>query len=382
MSNQVASDEDLPPDPLPSRADGSAGSTLTFRVGLIRALRLLVRFQSVLGLAAVFVAGVIVSPRIDGQLIFLQPRNLGSIIQDISEYGILAVGMTFVIISGGIDLSVGRVLGLSTVVLAGLFMQSDWDIVPAVLATLAIGLVFGLIQGAASVRLRLQAFIVTLAGMWIAYGVALSLLPNGQFIGITFGNGPNHAPAEFQHLADSLFGHTVPVVALIFLGVGLLGVVVLHTTRFGRQVFAVGGNERAARLSGIPVARVRIAVFGISGLMAALAGIVDAGQYNFGNPAQGYGYELTAIAAVVIGGTSLMGGRGSMVGTMAGVLMLGALNNVLLLNNIDSNIQKVLTGLIVIVAASLQTVVGGLTGSLGGGRPARQNAAPTTSPGT
>jgi ribose transport system permease protein len=376
VSEQVAADRDVPTDPLPAGNDDAAGRRVTFKVGLIQALRMLVRFQSVLGLAAVFVAGVIVSPRINGEVLFLQPRNLGSIIQDISEYGILAVGMTFVIISGGIDLSVGRVLGLSTVVVASFLMQAHWDVIPTVLATLAIGLAFGALQGAISVQLRLQAFIVTLAGTWIAYGVALSLLPHGQFIGISFGEGPNHAPAAFQHLSDSLFGHTVPVVALIFLGVGLLGVLILNTTRFGRQVYAIGGNERAARLSGIPVARVRIVVFGISGLMAALAGIVDAGQYNFGNPAQGYGYELMAIAAVVIGGTSLMGGRGSMVGTLAGVLMLGTLNNLLLLNNVDSNVQKVVTGVIVVVAASLQTVVGGLTGSLGGRQPARPGTAP------
>jgi ribose transport system permease protein len=377
VSEHAVSKPDVPPDPLTAADEEGAGSGSTLRFGLIQALGMLVRFQSVLGLAAVVVAGVVFSPRIDGNLLFLQPRNLGSIIQDISEYGILAVGMTFVIISGGIDLSVGRVLGLSTVVLAGLLMVADWDAVPAVLATLVIGMLFGLVQGALSVRLRLQSFIVTLAGTWIAYGVALSLLPNGQFIGITFGDGPNHAPAAFQQLSSSLFGHTVPVVALIFLGVGLVGVVVLHSTRFGRQVYAIGGNERAARLSGIPVARVRIVVFGISGLMAGLAGVVDAGQYNFGNPAQGYGYELMAIAAVVIGGTSLMGGRGSMVGTLAGVLMLGTLNNLLLLNNVDSNVQKVVTGLIVVVAASLQTVVGGFTGSLGGRRQAAKTAGPS-----
>mgnify|MGYP001587679555 CR=1 FL=1 len=128
------------------------------------------------------------------------------------------------------------------------------------------------------------------------------------------------------------------------------------------------------------MARVRIAVFGIAGLLAALAGIVDAGQYNFGNPAQGYGFELMAIACVVIGGTSLFGGRGSMVGTMAGVLMLGTINNILLLNNVDSNIQKVITGLIIIGAAALQTVAGELT-SVGGGTPARREAGPKTQAG-
>lgn len=376
MSERVPSDLDAPSGPPASKTLRGAWNGEAFRARLIQALRIFVRFQSVLGLLIVFVAGVLITPRINGEIIFLRPANLGSLIQSISEYGILAVGMTFVIISGGIDLSVGRVLGLSAVVIARLMMVSGWDVVPAVLATLAIGLIFGLLQGYISVRLRLQAFIVTLAGMWIAYGIALTLLPNGQFIGITFGEGSNHAPAAFQVLGENLFG-TIPVSAVIFLAVGLLGVLVLNTTRFGRQVYAVGGNERAARLSGISVTKVRCLVFGITGLLAALAGIVDAGQYNFGNPAQGYGFELMAIAAVVIGGTSLFGGRGSMVGTIAGVLMLGTINNVLLLNNIDSNIQKVITGLIIIAAAALQTVAGELT-SVGGGTPARRAAGPKT----
>ncbi|MGD0407751.1 MAG: ABC transporter permease [Candidatus Limnocylindrales bacterium] len=340
----------------------------------------MVRFQSILGLVIVFVAAVIVSPRVNGQLIFLEPRNLGNIIQDISEYGILAVGMTFVIISGGIDLSVGRALGLATVVIGRLMMVSGWDAIPAVLGTLAVGLIFGMVQGAVLVRFKLQAFIVTLAGMWIAYGLALSLLPNGQFIGITFGNGPNHAPTIFQHLADRFMG-VVPVAALIFLGVGLLGLIILNFTRFGRQVYAIGGNERAARLSGIPVARVRIIVFGIAGLMAALAGIVDAGQFNFGNPAEGFGYELWAIACVVIGGTSLFGGRGSMVGTLAGVLMLGCINNILLLCNIDNNVHTIVTGLIVVVAAALQTVVGGFSSSVEADQPTRPAGLEPAQPG-
>lgn len=380
MNQKVSTALDASPGSLRSAAPGSAGDARTSRLRWIQVLRLMVRFQSILGLVIVFVAAVIVSPRVNGQLIFLEPRNLGNIIQDISEYGILAVGMTFVIISGGIDLSVGRALGLATVVIGRLMMVSGWDAIPAVLGTLAVGLIFGMVQGAVLVRFKLQAFIVTLAGMWIAYGLALSLLPNGQFIGITFGNGPNHAPTIFQHLADRFMG-VVPVAALIFLGVGLLGLIILNFTRFGRQVYAIGGNERAARLSGIPVARVRIIVFGIAGLMAALAGIVDAGQFNFGNPAEGFGYELWAIACVVIGGTSLFGGRGSMVGTLAGVLMLGCINNILLLCNIDNNVHTIVTGLIVVVAAALQTVVGGFSSSVEADQPTRPAGLEPAQPG-
>ena len=356
---QVSRPADASPAPDLPRTAGEFRSVAGYRDWLVGHIQLLVRFQSVLALVIVFVAGVIFSPRVNGDLVFLKPQNLGNIIQSISEYGILAVGMTFVIISGGIDLSVGRVLGMSTVVVASFLMNAHWGVVPAVLGTLAVGAIFGLLEGLASVRLRIQSFIVTLAGMWVAYGVGLGLLPNGQFIGITF-QGAGHAPASFQKLADVLFGKTVPVSAIIFLAVGLIGVVVLNTTRFGRHVYAIGGNERAARLSGIPVARVRIIVFGISGLLAALAGIVDAGQYNFGNPAQGQGFELYAIAAVVIGGTSLFGGSGSMIGTLAGALLLGTINNILLLKNVNSNTQMVVTGVIVVLAAALQTVVGQL----------------------
>ena len=355
----VSRPADASPNSDPPRAADEFRSVAGYRDLLAGRIQLLVRFQSVLALVIVFVAGVIVSPRVNGDLVFLKPQNLGNIIQSISEYGILAVGMTFVIISGGIDLSVGRVLGMSTVVVASFLMNAHWGVIPAVLGTLAVGTIFGLLEGLASVRLRIQSFIVTLAGMWVAYGVGLGLLPNGQFIGITF-QGPGHAPASFQQLADVLFAKTVPVSAIIFVAVGLVGVVVLNTTRFGRHVYAIGGNERAARLSGIPVARVRIIVFGISGLLAGLAGIVDAGQYNFGNPAQGQGFELYAIAAVVIGGTSLFGGSGSMIGTLAGALLLGTINNILLLKNVNSNTQMVITGVIVVLAAALQTVVGQL----------------------
>jgi ribose transport system permease protein len=146
----------------------------------------------------------------------------------------------------------------------------------------------------------------------------------------------------------------VPIPALIFLVVAALAVVLLRVSAFSRHVYAIGGNEKAARLSGVPVTRVKIAVFGICGLLAALAGIVHAGQLNFGAPNDGAMYELDAIAAVVIGGTSLMGGRGSVVGTVAGALLVGVLRNILALNNIDSNIQLLIIGLVIVLAAGLQ----------------------------
>ena len=154
-----------------------------------------------------------------------------------------------------------------------------------------------------------------------------------------------------------MFENTVPVATLVFLVVAIVATFMLNFTRFGRYVFAVGGNERAARLSGVPVTLVRISVYAITGLVSAIAGIVHAGQFNFGSANDGTGYELTAIAAVVIGGTSLFGGSGSMIGTIAGAVMLGALANVLQLNNINAALQLLATGAIIVVAAVLQSLV-------------------------
>lgn len=141
---------------------------------------------------------------------------------------------------------------------------------------------------------------------------------------------------------------------MLFIGIGVAAIVVLRKTAFARHVYAIGGNEKAARLSGVPVLRVKVAVFAIAGLLAAVAGIIHAGQLNQGSPNDGAGYELDAIAAVVIGGTSLAGGTGSMGGTLAGALLLGILNNILALNNIDANVQLLIKGLVIVAAAGLQ----------------------------
>lgn len=335
-----------PKAPQPAAATPAAGAFLA---------RQLVRLQSVVGLVLVLIAGVVFSPRLNGQIIFLSPDNLANIIRSVSETGIIAVGMTFVIISGGIDLSVGAVLGLAGITVSAMMVKQDWDALPAILLVLVIGLVFGALQGWISATLGIQAFIVTLAGMQVARGLA-RLVSSDQFINLNYGDAPGMAPVAFSHFGDRLFGF-LPMSAVIFLGVSALGVVLLNTTSYGRHLFAVGGNERAARLSGIDVTRVRVLTFAVCGLLAALSGIVHAGQLNFCSPDDGAGYELTAIAAVVIGGTSLMGGAGTVVGTIAGSLLLGALNNILQLNNVNPDIQLVATGVIVAAAAALQRLV-------------------------
>jgi ribose transport system permease protein len=316
-------------------------------------LATLFKFQSLFGLVLVFAAAVVYSPSKNGHLLFLDSGNLFNVVRSISEIGILAVGMTLVILIGGIDLSVGSVLGLASVGSAVLLVDNGFGVVPMVLAVLAIGLGFGLLQGIAIAKFGIQAFIVTLAGMQIARGLA-RIWSGGQGVTITYGDGAGQAPPVFSLLGERTFNGLVPVPALIFIVVAALAVVLLRISAFSRHVYAIGGNEKAARLSGVPVTRVKIIVFGVCGLLAALAGIVHAGQLNFGGPNDGSMYELDAIAAVVIGGTSLMGGRGSVVGTVAGALLVGVLRNILALNNVDANVQLLIIGLVIVLAAGLQ----------------------------
>ncbi|TIT74039.1 MAG: ABC transporter permease [Mesorhizobium sp.] len=319
-------------------------------------LAIIVRFQSLIGLVLVAIGGIIFSPRRHGEILFLNPDNIANIVRAVSETGIIAIGMTFVIITAGIDLSVGAVLGLSAVVTATMMISGGFGLISTILAVLAMGVIFGVVQGTISTRFRLEPFIVTLAGLQAARGLAL-IVSGNQYINISYGDGPGLAPPVFAVLGERLFDNTVPVATIVFIIFAALATLVLNTTRVGRYVYAVGGNERAARISGVPVSMVKISVYAITGFASALAGIVHAGQFNFGSANDGMGYELTAIAAVVIGGTSLFGGAGSMVGTVAGTIMLGALANILQLNNITPATQLLATAAIIVLAAVLQSLV-------------------------
>ncbi|RFU44935.1 ABC transporter permease [Paraburkholderia sp. DHOC27] len=321
----------------------------------------LVRFQSLLGLILVVAAGVLFSPRRHGHILFLAPDNIANIIRSISETGILALGMTFVIIAAGIDLSVGAVLGLCSVLTATLLVNSGWGLWSTLPLVVVTGVVFGAVQGVIATRLRIQAFIVTLAGLQAARGLSL-IASNNAFININYGAGPGNAPPAFGVLGQRI-GGVFPVATLVFVVLAVLAAFLLNNTRYGRYVIAVGGNEKAARLSGIPVAPIKISVYALTGFCSAIAGIVHAGQFSFGSPNDGTGYELNAIAAVVIGGTDLFGGAGSMVGTIAGAIMLGALANILQLNDVSAAMQLLATGAIIVIAAALQTYVVGRGGS-------------------
>ncbi|MGW1676532.1 ABC transporter permease [Saccharopolyspora sp. NPDC002376] len=314
----------------------------------------LFRFQSFFGLVAVFLAAVIFSPRNDeGQILFLTSDNLFNIVRAVSEIGIIAVGLTFVILIGGIDLSVGSVLGLAAVGSAVLMVENGLGVWAAVALVLIAGIVFGMLQGTAVALLGVQAFIVTLAGLQIARGLA-RMWSGGETVQISYGNGPGQAPALFSLLGERTFGGVVPIPVLIFAVVAVAAILFLRTSAYSRHLYAIGGNEKAARLSGVPVNRVKIIAFAISGFCAALAGIVHAGQLNAGSPNDGIAYELDGIAAVVVGGTSLAGGRGSVIGTIAGALLLGILNNILSLNSVNTDLQLLIKGLVIVAAAALQ----------------------------
>src|ERR1700693_1597375 len=197
-----------------------------------------VRFQSVIGLILVAIGGVIFSPRRHGSILFLAPDNIANIVRAISETGIIALGMTFVIITAGIDLSVGALLSLSSVLTATMMVSVGWGLAPTLLAVLFVGASYGASQVWISTRFLLEAFIVTLAGLQVARGLALVVSAN-QYINISYGDGPGLAPPIFSVLGDRLFENTVPVATLVFLVVAIVATFVLNFTRFGRYVFAV-----------------------------------------------------------------------------------------------------------------------------------------------
>ncbi|MFA6240378.1 MAG: ABC transporter permease [Candidatus Hydrogenedentales bacterium] len=282
-----------------------------------------------------------------GVPIFLQGANLANILQQISVIAVIATGMTLVVISGGIDLSVGSLLALSGTIFAHTLSDRQWPLPAAILAALAATSLFGFASGVIIARLRMQPFIVTLAAMIGSRGFARWLVDNAN-IDIGFGDSPVSRVVMFIAQKTVL----VPT----FIVVALIGYVLLRLTRFGRYLYAVGGSEVAARLTGIQVNWVKIRVYTFCGLLAGIAGIMHCCENHQGNPNAGVAYELDAIAAAVIGGTSLAGGKGSIFGTMVGALALGILSNLLGLNNVDENVQFMLKAVIIVIAVWLQLV--------------------------
>lgn len=268
---------------------------------------------------------------------FFTQANLVNVLRQNAFIAILAAGMTFVILTGGIDLSVGSVVALSGVVSAGL-MASGTAIVPSVAAGLGVGLAAGMISGWATTALRIPSFVVTLAMMLVVRGAAFKYTDARTITGLPEGFGVLSGGAA---------------AAGVMLSVFVLAWLVLQRTAFGRHVHAVGGNLQAAWLAGVRVTRVQFAVFAISGLTAGLAGVLVASRLNAGYPRAGEYYELDAIAAVVVGGTSLFGGRGTIWGTLAGAFFIGILNNALNLFHVSTYDQLIVKGAVLLLATSL-----------------------------
>jgi simple sugar transport system permease protein len=376
------------------------------------------------GLAVLYGAGIVLSPvNRKGVNIFLEPGNQADVLRQVSNNGIIAVGMTLVILTGGIDLSVGSMMALGCMLCAMLLTLPGWTaasvtsipilaivavflcsyLVPLVATNLrrgtakpveragrstrlsglilgiavaaflvwwttsqlqtkfgvlgvlvtvpAVGLAIGGLTGLIISKGRLQPFIVTLAMMVAILGVARLL--GGETAAVYPVYTGSNATEQFDILR-ALVLQVIPVPGIFFLVAVLTFGFILKYTAFGRYIYAIGGNEQAARLAGIRVDQIKTAVYAIAGMLASSAGVLYTAQYRQGKPDAGTGAELDAIAAVVIGGTNLMGGKGSMTGTFVGVLIFGFLTNILLLKNINSNIQFVLKGAIILAAVLLQ----------------------------
>jgi ribose transport system permease protein len=324
--------------------------------GVRRVLDVVLRSQSYFGLVLMLVLAALVSPVRNGHNIFLDPNNLFNIVRFASENGIIAIGMTLVILTAGIDLSVGAVLALCAVGAASFMMRSGFGTVTTVFLVLLIGSTAGLTNGSIIAKLGIPPFIVTLAMYSAARGIA-SLWAGGYAIPLAFGHVAGVAPQSFKSIFAgevNIFGLGIPTQIFFFLAIGLLMTMILKRTAFGRHVYAVGGNNVAARLSGVNVDRVIMIVYTISGLLAGVAALLHAALVNQGSHIDGQGYELNAIAAVVIGGTSLAGGVGTVIGSMVGAVILSILDNILGLRNIPSEYQQILKGVLILVAVLIQ----------------------------
>ena len=386
--------------------------------------KFLLRTKLFWGLAVLYGAGIILSPvNRKGANIFLEPGNQADVLRQVANNGIIAVGMTLVILTGGIDLSVGsmmsvgcmlcamlltlpgwttastasipilglvvallcaylvplvatnmrrgsekpvahaswniRLVGLVIGLVAGGLLvwwttsqlQSKFGVLGVLITVPAVGLALGAFNGLVIAKGKLQPFIVTLAMMVAIVGLARLL--GGETAAVYPVYTGSNATEDFEILR-TLVLQVVPVPGIFFLVVVLIFGFILKYSAFGRYIYAIGGNEQAARLAGIQVDQIKVAVYAISGMLASFAGVLYTSQYRQGKPDAGAGGELDAIAAVVIGGTNLMGGKGTMTGTFVGVLIFGFLTNILLLKNINSNIQFVLKGAIILAAVLLQ----------------------------
>lgn len=330
------------------------------------ALGLLLRLRTVVALVVVLAFFSIMAPN------FLSAANFLIMFKHVAVIAILAVGMSFVILTGGIDLSVGSIAGLSGMVAGGLILNgltlgalgvviypNVWLVIGL---TLGLGALVGAINGLLVTRLGVAPFIATLGMLYIARGAALLLSDGATFPNLV--GRPELGNQGFQHLGSgSLLG--LPVSVVIFLVLALAASVLLTATPFGRRIYAVGGNERAALLSGVRVDRVKLAAYAISGFCAALVGLIVASELVAAHPASGETFELSAIAAVVLGGASLAGGRGTILGAVIGACVIGVLGDGMVMMGVSEFWQMVIMGLVIVAAVVLDQLQKRLSGAKG-----------------
>lgn len=274
--------------------------------------------------------------------VFLTSQNITNILRQISLNGILSVGMTFVILTGGIDLSVGSVVGI-TGVIVGSLLQNGTNWLVACLAALVLSVICGAINGWLIAYVGFQPFIATLSTMTIGRGFALA-----------YSNGKPYTISDptFIKIGQGYLG-SIPIPIILLVIFCAIGLIILMMTTFGRYVFAIGGNKSAARLSGVRTRRVELFVFVISSVCAWMVGLILAARISSGQPTAGESYEMDAIAATAIGGTSMSGGIGSLTGTIIGFIIIGLLSNSMNLMNINSFYQQIVKGLLIIIAVFL-----------------------------
>lgn len=294
------------------------------------------KYKSLIGLILLCLIITFVTPS------FLTVANITNVFTQVSVNAIIAVGMTFVILTGGIDLSVGSTLAISGAIAASV-IKSTGNVFLAIIAASIVGILVGFVNGFLIAKGKLQAFIATLATMTIFRGLTL-VFTNGTPI--------SKLPESFLNIGNAKLGF-IPIPVLITVVVAAISIYVLSQTRFGRYLYALGGNEESAKLSGINTDRIKMLTYVVSGFVSAIAGVIITSRIGSASPNAGTGFELDAIAAVVIGGTSLSGGEGKISGTIIGALIIGILNNGLNLMNVSPFYQSIVKGLVILIAVLL-----------------------------
>lgn len=306
----------------------------------MKSKELLNKVRPLIGLIIFSVIISILSPR------FLTTANLLNVFRQTSINAIIAAGMTFVILTSGIDLSVGSILGFSGAIAAKM-LSTGMNIWLALLVAITIGALAGLLNGIIITKGKVQPFIGTLSIMILLRGVTM-VFTNGRPIPV-----PSASVSPIFRWIGTGSIWTIPVPVIIMALVFMVCYYILNHTRFGRHLYAVGGNEEASLLSGVNTAKIKILAYTASGILAAIAGIIVTSRLSSAQPTSGEGYELDAIAAVVLGGTSLVGGQGTIIGTIIGALIIGILNNALNLMDVQSYYQMIAKAIVILIAVLL-----------------------------